>query len=84
MKFPAVREPSWTCHVCGEERPDAAISVLRRDDSAAFGRPPGSVPHNIRYCNDRPACIAGAPTARLPEVKGGSDELPSNLELKRG
>ena len=50
---------TWTCHVCGDERPDDKISVA----SATFpiGRgidASGTV--NRRYCNDRPACAAKA------------------------
>jgi hypothetical protein len=48
---------TWTCHVCKEERPDAAISVLSKPGLLA-GRFPFT--ENVRYCNDRPACIAGA------------------------
>jgi len=48
---------TWTCHVCHEERPDAAISVLSKPIEVA----PGVVAtQNVRYCNDRPSCIAGA------------------------
>ena len=48
---------TWTCHVCGEERPDALISVYSRQ--VPLGR--GIVAsENVRYCNDRPACAAGA------------------------
>lgn len=49
-------EISWTCHFCGDLRPDARISVYtRRHDRQGL-----SVEENIRYCNDRPACEAGA------------------------
>ena len=49
-------ELTWTCHVCHDERPDARISVLSTIRSI------GGVPvtMNVRHCNDRPACIAGA------------------------
>lgn len=53
---------TWSCHVCHEERPDAQISVHTNDLSAEYGLPPGHVQENIRYCNDRQACIDGAPT----------------------
>lgn len=42
---------TWTCHSCGEERPDAQIDV------ATFPLkdfPGGEI--NIRYCNDRIEC----------------------------
>lgn len=46
----------WTCHVCGATRPDARISVFSTERSI------GGVPvvTNVRYCNDRPACLDGA------------------------
>lgn len=47
----------WICHICGEERPDAKISVLTRP-LIINGRQCGE--QNIRHCNDRPACIEGA------------------------
>lgn len=58
--FPThIRDQTWTCHVCGEERPDVFISVMRRP--LANPPSPGSQA-NIRYCNDRPACEAEART----------------------
>ena len=63
-------DDSWTCHVCGEERPDAKISVFKSDRSAQWGLPPGSISQNVRYCNDRQACIDGAKNVEF--VKGGS------------
>lgn len=51
----AVGSNGWTCHVCGEYRPDALISVYQRR-----GRMNGvPITENVRYCNDRPACRAG-------------------------
>ena len=49
---------TWTCHVCGEERPDAAISVYRRTEVAKGGL---TITQNVRYCNDRSDCAVGAP-----------------------
>lgn len=46
----------WRCHVCQDIRPDALISVL--SSSKSIGGVP--VTMNVRYCNDRPACIEGA------------------------
>ena len=46
--------------MCHDERPDAAISVLKTDMSAKFNAPPGTMIQNVRYCNDRLACIDGA------------------------
>jgi len=48
---------TWKCHICGEERPDDKISVLSKQlviNNRVCGE------QNIRYCNDRPACIEGA------------------------
>ena len=56
---------SWTCHVCGDERPDALISVHKTDRSEEFGFPSGTWVENVRYCNDRPACIEGAKNVRF-------------------
>lgn len=47
---------TWTCHVCGEERPDEKISVYSRDH-VRNGVP---IRENVRYCNDRPECAEGA------------------------
>jgi len=54
---------SWTCHVCGDERPDGRISV--------HTKPLPGIEHatqNIRYCNDRPECVAGAPLFNFVEA----------------
>jgi len=48
---------TWKCHICGEERPDDKISVLIKP-VIITGLRCGK--QNIRYCNDRPACIEGA------------------------
>ena len=48
---------TWTCHVCGDERPDAIISVHQRHRFLLGDVP---VTENIRYCNDRPECQQGA------------------------
>lgn len=54
----------WTCMVCGQWRPDAAISVAYRSlamfEGWKHGEPP---PFHVRYCNDRPACTAYATAA---------------------
>jgi hypothetical protein len=45
---------TWTCHICGKKRPDAAISVFIKPliiDGQIMGN------QNIRYCNDNPDCI---------------------------
>ena len=47
----------WNCHICGEERPDACISVRVRDMSEEYQLPPGTMKQNVRYCNDRTDCV---------------------------
>lgn len=57
----------WTCHVCGNLRPDASISVYKKEmvyNGARIGQ------HNVRYCNDRPVCINQAPTISLLPKEG--------------
>lgn len=48
---------TWTCHICKKERPDDKISVMMRPFP---GLPLSVAQQNVRYCNDRPACRAGA------------------------
>lgn len=54
---------TWTCHICGKERPDAKISVF---SSIKYI---GVVPmtQNVRYCNDNPKCVEGAKTKDFME-----------------
>jgi hypothetical protein len=51
---------TWTCHVCGDDRPDRLIGVhkhrLRHVQSRVV------MDENVRYCLDRPACAAAAQT----------------------
>lgn len=51
-------ELTWTCHVCGDERPDSAIDVFKTKRTLDGGI---EVQTNVRYCNDRPTCIEEAP-----------------------
>jgi len=44
---------TWTCHVCGRERPDSRISVASGMIQMAGGV---MMQRNVRYCNDRPEC----------------------------
>lgn len=56
-------ELTWTCHVCKAERPDERISVLKHErevDLTGTGFRPMRFTENVRYCNDRPECVAGA------------------------
>ena len=63
---------TWTCHICGERRPDACISVHTKDISAKYKLSPGAVKENIRHCNDKIECINSAPTFEF--VKEAKDE----------
>lgn len=49
---------TWTCHICGRERPDDRISVYKTDVGVKRGLPPGIMTMNVRYCNDDEDCIA--------------------------
>lgn len=51
----------WTCHVCGEYRPDAVMGVLTTHWRSPVGIP---VTQHVRYCKDRPACVNDAPAVR--------------------
>jgi hypothetical protein len=66
---------TWPCMVCGEERQDVRISVMRRPlpgDAGEVFRDG----INVRYCNDRPACAryaaADGPWLGRPASAGGS------------
>lgn len=48
---------TWTCHVCGDERPDPFISVLSTKRTTLNNV---ELQENVRYCNDRSECIEGA------------------------
>ena len=50
---------TWTCMICGDERPDAAIDVKHRPIAGMENMFPDAR-LNLRYCNDRPDCIAEA------------------------
>lgn len=56
---------TWTCHVCGEERPDDKISVFKSTVEMKGVRIP--ITQNVRYCNDRQSCIEGAPNINFVE-----------------
>lgn len=56
---------TWTCHICGEERPNDKISVLSTDLSAEYGFPPGTVQQNVRHCNDDVRCCDRARAKRF-------------------
>lgn len=50
---------TWKCHICGDERPDNKISILSKA-LIINGQHCGQ--QNIRYCNDRSACVDGVQT----------------------
>ena len=57
----------WPCHVCGDLRPDDKISVLSRQEVLEGGV---QVTTNVRFCNDRPACVEGCQAVDfLPNMK---------------
>lgn len=58
---------TWECHICHEERPDDKISVI----SKPLDIPGVVAEQNVRYCNDRQACVAGAQTYSF--IKGEND-----------
>lgn len=62
---PTPELPTWTCHICGRERPDEKINVHVRDCSEEEGLPFGTLGQNVRYCNDDPDCIKAAKTFRF-------------------
>ena len=64
MKSLFGRDLTWTCHICGEERPDHLISVLTKPWTLN-GRYVGD--QNIRYCNDNVKCQEGVVTFNFGE-----------------
>jgi hypothetical protein len=64
---------TWTCHVCGDTRPDARISVYSTTRSLGHGI---VTKQNVRYCNDRPSCAEGAKNV---DFGGG----PAHYEMTR-
>ena len=67
-----MNELTWTCHICGTERPDKFISVHTKSstigtEQAGYFRDQyqeelSTVKENIRYCNDNPDCKKKAKT----------------------
>lgn len=49
---------SWTCHVCGEERPDALIAV--HHVYKMIPNTDATITANVRFCSDRAECHNGA------------------------
>ena len=65
---------TWTCHICGEERPDACISVSTRDTSADYNLPVGTMKQNVSYCNDKKECTEKAKTHSFFKKKKNKNE----------
>ncbi len=49
---------TWSCMVCQDVRPDRLISVFKVNRRTERNV---EVQANVRYCNDRAACLDGAP-----------------------
>lgn len=64
---------TWSCHVCGEIRSDDKISVYSREVDLDGIK----IKQNVRYCNDRPACIEGA--KNVDWLRG-----PAQYEMTKG
>lgn len=58
---------TWTCHVCGDERPDRAIAVHSRSHGTGFCdcHKGYKFMENLRYCNDRAECVEGVKSISL-------------------
>ncbi len=50
-QVPSLTELTWSCMVCGDERPDARVSVAHMRFAALEDHQV-----RVRYCNDRSAC----------------------------
>lgn len=48
---------TWSCLVCGRERPDEAIGVTHQPVPGAEHLYPGIARFNVRHCIDRPSCV---------------------------
>jgi hypothetical protein len=51
---------TWTCHICGDRRPDHFISVAHRKVDMTPTGHRQVVQINARYCNDRSDCLRKA------------------------
>jgi hypothetical protein len=68
---------TWTCHVCGRERPDDKIRVWTTDLSDEWGLEYGTLRQNVRYCEDNADCVIKAQTLRLVSL-GRTVQVPKN------
>lgn len=71
-------ELTWTCHVCGLERPDAKISVFTRVIRFENGV---TMRENFMYCNDKPDCIQNVSSLYFIS---GREEDSVLMEVRRG
>jgi hypothetical protein len=67
---------TWRCHICGEVRPDAKISVRTKrhkiDGEVVFEE-------NVRYCNDKVACRVGSQSfSFFPSIEPSIEENKSD------
>jgi hypothetical protein len=63
-----VGKNGWTCHACGDYRPDEFISTVSSRRVTETGVP---LTTNYRYCNDRPLCHDRAGLlVRIDQQKG--------------
>jgi hypothetical protein len=70
---------TWTCHICGQERPDAMIGVEKHKTLM-----PGTnlrVEESVRYCRDKAECMNAAPNfsfikPKTPVVASRSGQMP--------
>ena len=61
--------PTFKYDVCGKERQEAFIDVLKKDRSVEWDLPEGTFTENIKFCNDKPECFFGAEKVRLVSKK---------------
>jgi hypothetical protein len=73
-----VSELTWTCHICGRERPDDKISVMTKPLVFESGV---VADQNVRYCNDDPSCRDMAP--HFDFFKYVPDDPPPEPEVGR-
>ena len=71
---------NWTCHVCGENRPERFVSVHKRDNSEKYSMSPGTFVENIRYCNDKHKCIKGSRTHSNFTKESAQEKVKENSE----
>ncbi len=65
---------TWTCHVCGDERPDRFILVHK----SKWKRNGIEIQENIRYCRDRLDCADAAPFKTFMREQENTDIMPDN------